>query len=304
MKGYKKERLKKGDVIFLITALTVPLLQFLVFYVSVNVSSVIMAFQRVDDEGRYVWNGLPTFGDSFRLLFHDSEYHLLINNSLIMYAITQVAAQIVAMFFAFCIWKKVYGFKFFSAILFLPSVIASVVFVMIARECITWFLPSVFEREEIVTLFNAEGTGFIAAVIYGALLGFGGNLILQLGAMSSVDQSVIEYGEIDGVNIWQQFCHIVFPHIWPTITSLYVIGLASLFTNQGLLISFFGTGTIRPQVETFAAYVYVDVYNNYSNIYYQGFPIISAMGLIFSLVVVALSIGGRRLMEKFGPSEE
>lgn len=300
----KKERLKRSDIIFLVTALTIPLLQFAIFYVVVNANSIIMAFQRVNDNGQYVWNGLGTFKRAFTLMFRDKTYRVLFGNSFVMYAVTQVAAQVVATFFAFCIWKKVWGFKFFSSVLFLPSVIASVVFVLIAKECVTWYLPTALKNDKIVTLFNVEENGFIAVVLFGAILGFGSNLVLQLGAMGGVDESVKEYGRLDGVNTWQQFWHIVFPHIWPTIISLFVIGLVSLFTNQGLVISFFGAAVDQPKVETFAAHVYVMVINQYGNAYYQGFPIISAMGIILSIVVVCVSVGGRRLMEKFGPSED
>lgn len=304
MKTANKEKLKKKDIIFLVSALTIPILQFIVFYITVNASSVAMAFQAVNDEGQYVWNGFGTIGKAFGLMFNDIDYRTVLKNSFVMYGITQIAGQLIAMFFAFCVWKKIYGFKFFSSVLFLPSVIASVVFVMIAKECVTWFLPKALGKESIVMLFNSEGTGFIAVVIYGAILSFGSNLILLLGSMSGVDQSVVEYGDIDGVNTWQQFCHIVFPQIWPTLISLFVIGLASLFTNQGMLVSFFGAEVDLPKVETFASRIYVLVYNNYYNPYYQGFPIISAMGLILSVTVVAISLVGRRLMEKFGPSEE
>ncbi len=304
MMQIKKDKLRGKDIIFLVSALTLPILQFIIFYVVVNGSSIMMAFQKVEN-GKYVFNGFNTIAEAMELLFSNIDYRSVLKNSFVMYLITQVLAQVIATFFAFCIWKKIRGFKFFSSVLFLPSVIASIVFVMIARECVNVFLPKALNDPSIAEWLNEQGSGFIVSTCYGMFLSFGSNLILQLGAMSGVDTSVVEYGEIDGVNTWQQFRYIVFPHIWPTLISLFVIGLASVFTNQGLGISFYGAQMEKPSVQTFSAYIYVKVLNEWGNDMNTGtFPIYSAMGLMMSVVVVVVSVLGRKLLEKYGPSEE
>ncbi len=299
----KREKLKKSDYIFIFSALTIPILQFLIFYVATNTSSILMAFQKVNEEGAYEFDGINTVKTALNLLFTDVDYLAVLKNSVVLYFMSNVVAIVISTFMAFCMWKKVRGFKFFSAILFLPSVIAGMVFVLIAKEMVNGYLPIAFNKDKIAEIFNEYGSGFEATMIYGIFLTLGSKLILLLGAMSSVDASVVEYGEIDGVNTWQQFRYIVFPHIWPTLISLYVIGLASLFMNQGLAIGFYGANTEHPTVQPFAAYLYVKVLNDWGATS-NAFPIYSAMGLVMSIFVIALSLFGRRLMEKYGPSED
>lgn len=296
----KQEKLKPADLAFLFSALTLPLLQFILFYVVVNGNSIVMAFQKTTDGVTYSFNGLNTIKQALYLLFTDTEYKIIIKNTFVLYFASQIVVPAIAVLFALGIWKKVPGSKFFSIILFLPSVISSVVFVMIARVATNSLLPAVFNNPKLVELFNVYTTGFTATTVYYCFLSFGAQLILQLGAMGGIDQSIVEYGKIDGVNAWQEFRVIVFPHIWPTLISIFVIGIASIFTNQGLLISFYGAGLSEATIKTFGSQMYISVINNK----YSDFPILTAMGLFMTIVVVVVSSVVKRVMERLGPSED
>lgn len=295
----KNNALKKNDILFLVW-LIIPVLQFVVFYIGVNLKSVLMMFQSTTDGVQYTWNGLNTIKEAFKLFFTDYEYKIIIKNTFTLYFWTQILVPLVSMFFSYSIWKKVPFYGFFSSILFLPSVISSVVFVMIARVATNSLLPELFNNPELVTLFNVYTTGFQATTVYYAFLCFGSQLILQLGAMAGVDTSVVEYGKLDGVNAWQEFRFIVFPHIWPTIIALFTLGVASLFTNQGLLISFFGAGGTVANVKTFGTQIYIIVFSKK----YAEYPVITAMGTVLSVVVVVVTMVAKRFMEKYGPREE
>ncbi len=295
----KGSSLKKKDVIFLLSALTIPILQFIVFYIIVNFNSLAMTFQKTLDGVHYEPNGFNTIADAVKLFFTDESYKLIIKNTFVQYFCAQIVVPIIALFFSYCIWKKVWGYQFFSAILFIPSVISQLVFVMIAQTAVDSILPALFDNPEIVETFNPYTTGFMTATIFHCFLSFGGQLILQLGAMSGIDQSVVEYGQLDGVNPWQEFRYIVFPHIWPTIISLFTIGVASIFTNQGMLFSFFGSGA-PAQVKTFGTHIYITVLTKR----FAEYPIISALGTMLSVIVVAISNLAKHFMEKYGPNEE
>lgn len=296
----KRERLKKSNLIFIFTALPIPILQFIIFYIFVNANSVVMAFQKTLDGVAYNWNGFNTLKSAVQLLFTDSEYIIIFKNTFILYFSQHIVIPCLVLVFALSIWKKIIGHKLFSIVLFLPSMVSSVVFVMIARTAVNSLIPSLFKNPELATLFNVYTTGFMATTIFTCLLSFGNQLILQLGAMAGIDRSVVEYGQLDGVNGWQEFRYIVFPHIWPTLISLFVIGVASIFTNQGMLISFFGAGNSEATVKTLGTQYYTTVITGK----YYNYPILSAMGVILTVAVIFVTFTTKHFLEKLGPSED
>ena len=295
-----KQRLKKRDIIFLLCVLTLPVLQFLLMYVFVNIKSFAMAFQDTVDGVHYTWAGLETFKRALKTLFQDVNYQLIMKNTFALYFWTQIFMQAISMIISYFVWKKVWGWKFFSIVLFLPSIISSVTFIMIIKKLFYGFLPVIFNNPEIIEVFNAFGTGFEANTVFFCFLGLGANLVLYLGAMSQIDNSVLEYGQLDGMNSFHEFCYIVFPHIWPTIISMFIIGIASMLSNQGLLVGFYGFTGQTAEVQTFGVKMYLMVLGKN----YTDYTMLSAMGLFFTVIIVIFSYIARRAMETLGPKEE
>ena len=124
-------------------------------------------------------------------------------------------------------------------------------------------------------------------------------MIMFLGSMSQIDSSLLEYGELDGMNTWHEFFYLVIPHIWPTVISMVIMGLAGMLSNQGLLLSFYGAAP-EVEVQTFALRMYAVVLGKN----YMEYTAFSAMGVFFTVVVVVLSFTVRHLMEKYGPRED
>ncbi|MBQ8658219.1 MAG: sugar ABC transporter permease [Clostridia bacterium] len=300
MKNAYRERWKKKDIIFLITALTLPIIQFILFYIIVNANSIALAFQKTTDGTHFTFNGLKNFSTVFDQIFHDESMQIMLGNTFKLYFASQIVMLFISLFLAYAFWKKVFAYKFFSAILFLPSIISNVVFVMIFRHLFTYLLPNLLNDQSIVESLNAYTQGFELTTLFYCFLSSGSMLLLLMGAMGGVDQSVVEYGRLDGCNVWQEFAHIVFPHIWPTLISLFMIGIASLFSNQGLLVTFYGE-TTEPMVKTIGSHIYITVWSENGSLQY---PELSALGLFLSTVIIVSSLLIKRLLEKIGPKEE
>ena len=66
--GLKNWKREKGRILFYATVAFFPLLQFFIFYVCVNINSILMAFQ--NDAGDFIW--LQNFEEAFNLLFLDA----------------------------------------------------------------------------------------------------------------------------------------------------------------------------------------------------------------------------------------
>jgi len=222
--------------LFIIAIIIFPITQFLIFYVGVKINSVLMAFQTYEN-GRFLFNaGFSNFGKFISDIFSDTTMITCVKNSTIQYVFSVFVSMPIAIAVAYFIWKDIPGSGVFKVVLMLPSMISSMVFVLIVKNLVQIGGPRLTGDNIYANIFREE---FYAILIYDLWIGFAGNLVLYLGAMSSVSVDVVEYGKIDGVNTFQELFHIVIPGIWPTITTFLVVGVAGFFTNMGSRYSFF-----------------------------------------------------------------
>ena len=145
-------------------------------------------------------------------------------------------------------------------------------------------------------------TQFWILLAYSSFFGLAGNLVLYLGAMSSVNQSTIEAAQIDGVGTLGRLWHVILPAIWPTVTVFIMTSFAGFFTNQGATFSFFGTGSqAKDESYTFGYWLFVLVKGAKTEAEY---PMASTAGVVFTLVAVPVTLLAKRLLEKYGPRED
>ena len=145
--GRKKTQFGKKNrskLIFYICGLALPLLQFAVFYIGVNINSVLLAFQKYDIREGYSFAGFENFAKVFRD-FAELEYlGNSILNSLILFAFT-LLGMFAALLFSFYISKKHFGCKLFRTVLFLPNIISNIVLVLMFKYFAENFIPTILE---------------------------------------------------------------------------------------------------------------------------------------------------------------
>ncbi|MBQ8374351.1 MAG: sugar ABC transporter permease [Clostridia bacterium] len=297
-KNKRQMSVRKSELIFLATALAFPLLHFIVMWLLVNFNSITLAFKEYVGANEYVFAGFKNFEELFVSFATKREYQQMLTNTLTMYLFCSPVMLCVTMAIAYAVWKKVYCSKFFSTMLFLPSILSSVVFVMIARIMVAYAFPKLFGGTSGEILNPPQG--YTTLLFYHCLLAIGTNMIYFMGAMSSVSPEIVESGQLEGVNAWQEFIHIVFPSIFPTLTSLIVVGLSQVFTNQGLLLAYYGVGADM-SVRTFGYHIYVTVQQSVN---YNNYPSTAAMGMLFTSISLPIVLAAKHLLEKYGPSEE
>ncbi len=284
---------RKMDMIFTLALLAYPMLQFIIFYICVNFNSILLAFKRYDG-GDYVFQGFGNFKRIFDMLKSEEFIQTALWNSVWVFVFLQVVTTILSLFVTYFIFKKFPAAKFFKIILFLPSIISAIVIVQVFTFFADVAVPKIFGIPGL--LLNADTT-FGTVLFYNIWYGLGGGMLLYLGAMNSIDESVLEAAQLDGVNSMQEFIFIVFPMIYPTFTTFMITGIAGIFTNQINLYTFFG-GTANYEHYTFGYYLYVETVKGDSN-----YPLLSAWGMMLTLVVVPLTFLVRWALEKLGPKE-
>lgn len=295
----KKSKMKKDKVIFLITAMTLPLIQFFIMYIMVNFNSILLSFKTYNGDGTFTFSGFNQFGQVIKDFANESFMSKMLTNSLIMYLVTSPLTLVSCMFLAYTIWKKVLFNKFFSVILFLPSILPSMVFVILGNFVFKNLVPAITGVPAHSEMLNPP-QGFTTLLWYQFFVSFGPNTIYFLGSMSNISPSVVEAGKLDGANTLREFIHIVFPSVFPTLTSLVVVGFISIFNNQGYILAFYGVQA-NDSVKTFGYYIYTRVKNAVN---YYDYPYTAAMGMLFTVIAIPVVLAIRHFMEKFGPSED
>lgn len=289
---------KRKELLFFIVLTAYPLLQFAVFYVGVNVNSILLAFKKFNpDTAGYYFIGTANFKEFLGDLRHSSAMITAVCNSLKLFVCNMVIALPLNLLFSYFLHKKVPLHGFFRVVLFLPQIISSLVVSLMFRYFVENALPTVLH----MNLLANKSTGFGTMIFYYIWSSFGTQILIYTGAMDKIDPSIIEYGKINGISLWQEFRHVTLPLIFPTVTIFLVSGIAGYFTNQAGLFNFYGSSA-REDMQTLGYVFFIKIIKA-DNASYARYPYAAAAGLLFTLIAAPVTILVKNLLEKYGPSE-
>lgn len=208
--------------------------------------------------------------------------------------------------FSYYISKKMPGAGFFRIFLFMPSIICSVIMVLIYGNFVDMALPEAIRlisggKTVIGGLMSTKETRFFAVAFYNLLVGFGVNVLMYSDAMSGIAEEVVESAHLDGAVGMREFYYITLPLVYPTITTFMITSVAGMFLNQYNLYSFFGSGE-HFGLQTYGLYFYVQTLAADGS--RAEYSLISAIGLCLTFIALPLTYLVKYLMEKLGPSVE
>ena len=299
MEKAKKKIDKK--LIFYILGMAYPILQVVVFWLFVNINSILLAFRDLEYlEQSYKFVGLDNFRKVLYDFFNRPEFAIAFKNTFMIFGIS-LLAMLIPMVMSFYLFKKYPLSGTFKVVLFLPSIVPTMATVLCYKYFSEVAIPAIWGKLfqiNIEGLLSNPNTQLSTIVIFSIWVGFDSNFLLYAGAMSSINDSVIEAAQIDGCNPFQEFTKIVFPMIFPTFTTFVITSFATLFTNQMNVFSFYG-GEANYSLYTIGYYLYTSIQRGAIGDY----PYLAAMGIVLTIVAIPLCLGTKRLMEKFGPSE-
>lgn len=243
--------------IFIFSFLALPIVLFCIFYIYVNIESFFMAFKDIGTlengaVGEYwtlanfkkIWTILVSNGDNLNIL---SE---AIVNTLLFNFVNLVLILPTTTFICYFITKKILGYRFFRAVYYLPCVITSSALVLLFKIALNdgGPLDVLFRNIGYVYPLTERPNAIITILIYNFLFGLGGNIIVIGGAMRSVNNELLEAGQIDGCNWIQEFLYIILPCIWPTISTILILSVAGFLGASGPILPFtegkYGTMTL------------------------------------------------------------
>lgn len=295
---------KTQERIFLFSIFFWPTVCFLWTTILVNLNSFILAFARYDTAGgAFVYNaGFSNFARVITDFSFLHEFKTMITNSFIFLLFSMVSMP-VSIIVSYMIHKKIPGNNFFVVILFLPSILSSIIWVIAFKYIAEFSFPAILGINSNISLLFNPKTSFPLLLFYQWWIGFAGGLVVWTGAMSRIPRDLIEYGSLDGLGAFREFWHITLPLIYPTISVYAVITFITLFSGSPNTLAFYGTEA-PVETWTFGYYFFKILLGGASASALGNYPYASAAGLLFTAVAAPLTLFFRYILEKFGPSTE
>lgn len=293
----RKKKTEKEKVIFILFCITIPIIQWLVFYVYTNIDSVFMAFR--DTNGSLTLDNFKRFFNEFKS--PSSEIRLAFRNTFITFAIILVTYPFKVLV-SYFLYKKVPGSAVFRILFFLPSILFSVCTAMVFTRFVgtTGFIAravqDMLHLDYVPELLADSRFANIVVLLNLVWLGFPGDLIIWGGTFARIPVDVLESGKIDGVNWWTEFTKIIVPLVWPTLSLQMILMFCGVFgaSGQVFLLTGGNYGTI-----TLSVWMYKIVLQNSGTMYTSNvYNYLSAVGLLITVVAVTLSLCIRRFTDK------
>lgn len=299
-----KNKIKsRGELIFYMALLFLPLCYVAIFYFGVNATSFVLAFQKYDAETfSFKFNGFETLKTAFSNMFLQKEsiWKSAFGLSVLTYLLGVLINTPICILFANFIYKNKRFSGVFKFILFFPSMISLMANIIIYTNFLDGAILTFINKYigEAVGFFNDTQTkAFISIYVYGFFTGFGSGLFLYVNAMNDIPVSVTEALKMDGCGPMKEFVYVTFPMIFSTWKTLFTIGILSIFGNQMLCVEIYGYYPYFTDMQTVGYYLFRECMVGGESAY----PILSAYGIILTLIIVPVELIMKKVMDKLDP---
>lgn len=289
-------RMTKGRVAFILFCCLIPVIEWLVFYIYGNGSSFLMAFTNGKGELGFdnfvrLWKEVSVPGGTIR--------EALVNTlKCFCVVLVMFPFQVLVSYF---IYKKVPGYSVWRILFFMPVIIFSVASSLITARMlsVTGFVAEgvqrIFGMEEVPELLADSRYANITLLALMVWHQIPGDLVIWGGTFARIPEEVLESGRIDGVTWWQEFTRIIVPIVWPTVGLKMVLMVCGIFNanTSNFLLTNGEYGT-----QTLATWMYKELLNGASTGISTAYNYMSAVGLVMTIIAVAISLFIRSWVDK------
>ena len=267
-----------------------------------------MAFTKYTKTGTYEYvksfAGFENFAKVIEFFKYENNLNL-IWNSLKFAVLNYAVGMTMSLVFAYYVYKKYLFGGFFRVILYMPNLIAQILMVTVFEYITEDFMVDVFHLK--LGLLQNTNTKLGTVIFFNLWLGFAGQILMFTGAMSGINESIVESAQLDGINPLKEFWYITVPLIFPTFITFTVTNIAGIFTHQMALYTFFQNSATQ-EVATLGYFMYIMTLR--SGLFTEFAPqrlhisysVLTAMGLMTTCIVLPLVTTVKKLLEKYGPS--
>lgn len=299
---------KRKRTLFLISLVAFPIAQWLVFWLYVNIQTLVLSFQSFDYfEGKYVFAGLDNY---IRLAKSISQNKTMLNafkNTFHAIAINCITLPM-AIVVAYTFFKKIPFERFFRVAFYLPSMVSIVVLTLAFRYMFnnseSTFIGPVAE------MLNTFGVNFAGwdtlehpqtvwglIYIYAIWAGLGTNVIMISGAMNRIPRSITEQAKLDGLGFWHELFAINLPLVMPTIATFLLTSVMAVFSFylQPMLLAV--NQGVDGAIYTIPWYIFENAQLGDASALIDS----TTVGLMFTLIMLPIIIITKKVTDKLTP---
>lgn len=280
---------KKKQLLFVWSAIAIPIISWLVFFLYLNLSSFVQAFQ--DQFGEWSFYNFERFFKSISNTDATDNYLFIsVKNTLKFFLLNVLYGLPVQVLVSYFLFKKIAGYKFFRIIFYFPVIISATVMTGVFKEFIDPKGPlgAIFEffgAEPISGLLVDADKAINTVMVYTALTSIGLYMLLICGAMSRIPLEVLESGRLDGVGSGRELISLILPMIWPTLSTLLVLQLTGLLNSSGQILLLV-QDPYSSQALTINYWIFDQTLTGQTQ--QEKLGVVSAAGLALSLVTVPI----------------
>lgn len=288
---------------FIYAFIAFPVIQFLIFWVGVNFSSISFAFLNKDNA-----ICLDHFGKVLEALAGDTtntyDAVLLetIFRSLFLWGLDFFILFPIGVITTYILYRRILGHYLLRVCYIIPSLMGAVMWTQLIRylvmnggaiyQVVKLFNPNLPTDG----LFSSETTAFLTIVAIKIVMSLVGNNAVLTGAFSRIPDEIYESAELDGSGFWRTFIQIAVPCIWSTIATLLTFSLCSFVTaDYNIYLFTQGQGINGTSTVGFLLYKITYEISRQDGIPYYGFP--AALGLVLTLITVPIVLIGRKIID-------
>lgn len=294
---------------FIYAFIAFPVIQFLVFWVYVNFSSITLAFR--DGSGVFT---LENFRMVFRALQGAQSYNLGLNlfdaikRSLFLWGLDFVILFPIGVTTTYILYRKIPGHYVFRICYIIPSLMGAVMWTQLICYLVQYDgaitqlaillkidLPEMALRNG---LFGSEETAFPTIVSIKIVMGLVGNNAVLTGAFSRVPDEIYESADLDGAGFWTTYANVAVPCVWSTIATLMTFSLCSFVTaDYNIFLFTGGNGNNNTATIGFVLYkITLNISQSSSGTPYYGYP--AALGVFLTVITLPVVLIGRKIIER------
>jgi len=249
------------------------------------------AFTRWDGIDPAQWVGLH----NFRVLWHDPLFLTALRNNGI-FALSVPVQVVLPLLVAYVIHRRVPGWRFFRATVFLPAVYAAVVIGILTATVLQLDGPlnqalgsvglGALEREWL----GSSSTSLPLILLVLVWTNFGYNVLLYLAGMSAIDPTLEEAARIDGAGWLRILFSVIAPNLRRVLEIVLVVNTITAFAFMFTYIYTITNG--GPGTDTYVSefYIYQQAFTN------QNMGYAAAIGVTLVLIVVGIGLFQIRIL--------
>ena len=259
------------------------LILLLIMYGYPLIKSIIMFLQ----DYKLTSSGSAPFNDfaNFKKMFSDTDFLLLLKNSLIYVIISVVAQFVLGLILALCLKTKFRGRGIYQSIVFLPWAFSSFVVGLMFRwsfngeyGVVNDILMKMGIIKENVAWLGTPGLSLAVVIIAMIWMGIPFFGIMILAALQSVPDDIYEAADIDGCGMFRKFFSLTLPYIKPTIIMTVLLRTIWIFNSFDLIVIITGGGPVNYS-QTLPSYMYSKAFASYD------FGLASAFGVLLIVIL-------------------